>query len=371
MVGMLVSAWVQDPASARAPDNPLSQHWRDVTYQVPGSAWQPVKDTDPKLASRRVILDRREALHDTELVLTSFEAPIALAPSEAASRYFDERKQRAAPGGVLSDVKIGPHPVGGAAYPSLSVRFTPTAGPPITDQVEVLVFPADYDQRQRYLVVQWSDAHSGTTGAKPFDELDGFLASLTVAPLGTVLLTDDFSDQLNGPLSDNGTSEHYDVSYQEGEFAIQKSAPDFDGVYSAYIPGTFVDTDLTVDTHMTEAGYGPLAFLWCRRSADGAYRATVDPSDGSAHLVRLTAELDTQELVPWTRSRAINTGTASNHLELICRGSLIELDANGTPVLAVHNTDLSEGSLSIGAGGFTDYDVAPQIRFANLVVSQR
>jgi hypothetical protein len=172
-------------------------------------------------------------------------------------------------------------------------------------------------------------------------------------------------------LSDNGPSEHFNVTIQDGELAIQKFAPDFEGLYAAYVPGTYADAAMALDVHGMTDEYGPLAFLWCRRSALGSYRFAVDPSDGTARLSRVRADGDLELLADWTEAPSFNLGSGSNHIEVLCRGSLVELRINQAPVISVHDTQVTEGSMSFGVGSFTDSDVVAEFRFANFVLTQR
>jgi hypothetical protein len=187
-----------------------------------------------------------------------------------------------------------------------------------------------------------------------------------------VLVADDFTDAGNGALKSATSTDHYNAGYMDGEFAIQKTDSDWKGVYVAGLPTTQADTSLIVDVYAANDEYGSVSYLLCRRStAGGSYRAGFDPIKGRAWLQRIKPDGTADELVPFTTSSAIQTGTSVNHLELMCRGSQIELDVNGSPVVSARNTDLIEGSLGIGGGAFNDTDTLADIRFSKLLVIQR
>jgi hypothetical protein len=52
-----------------------------------------------------------------------------------------------------------------------------------------------------------------------------------------VLVTDDFSDPINGAVSDAQSSERYDVGLKEGELSIYKNDPSADEIYVVGLPG--------------------------------------------------------------------------------------------------------------------------------------
>jgi hypothetical protein len=362
------------PAGHAAADAaPSATQWRDLNYQVPGGSWQIVEpDPTSDAASTQLLLSEQEPLHVISLSVSSMDAPPALAPSEVATKRFADRRARTRPDGAYSDFKTDTRTIGGLSYPTSSVRFTPKDGPPIADTVELLIFPQDYGQRQRWFVVRWSDVHSGTTGPKALDELDSFVSKLGVVPLGSVLLSDDFSDPANGALGLVTSSEHYDVAYKDGQLAIQKNDPNSSAIFVVGLPGEYADTSLSADTHMTGSDFGSVEHLFCRHSSDGSYRLDVDQSDGSARLMRIDYIGDTtDELVTWTQSPAIKLGPASNHLELVCRGTSIQFNANDMKVFAVDDDVLEEGQAALGVGAFDDPDAIDEVRFANLVLVER
>jgi hypothetical protein len=317
-----------------------------------------------------LIYGRVEALHSLSLDIFPREAPAALAVSEVADRYLESSSKLTSENGTYGDWKKGSRTIGGTDYVVVSGRFTPTSKTPINDFVDVLVFPQDYTQRQRWYSFSWNDSHSATTGPDSLDELDGIVASIGLRPVGTVLIGDDFTDPDTGVFKGIATSDHYTLGYLDGEYQIQKTDPNWPNVGVAWAPGVFQDTALAVDVYLANDEATPGVYLYCRRStANGSYRAVVDLR-GQVRLGRVKPDGTTDDLTPWTRSDAIQSGSATNHFEMICRGSAIQLDANGTYVVSVRNTDLFEGQVGIGGGSFTT-SAMPDLRFANLLVAQR
>jgi hypothetical protein len=353
-----------------------SVQWRDLSFQLPSAEWHQVTpDPNKDAEGRRIVFDRAEAFHSLRLVVSPREAPPSLAPSEVTDQFVASQKkitEAPADDGKYSDFKSSAHSIGGRDIPTLSARFTPSSGPPITDETIALIFPADYTQRQRWLVVQWIDTHSGTANPLPLDELDALVASLRLRPLQTVLVADDFSDPENRTLRGSNSTDHFTVGYQDGEFQILKMDPDWKSTYLAPVPGTFSDVSVSVDVYSASDEPGAVAYLYCRHtSANGSYRAALDPIRGLVRIDRVKADGSPDALTPWTDAETAVQGTGLNHLDLLCRGSLIALDVNGTRAASARNSDLFEGSPALGAGAFSDTDTLPDIRFTNLLVQQR
>jgi hypothetical protein len=370
--GLVVAVLAILPGSATQAQPASSQtvQWRDLKFQITADWHQTKPDPQKEFEGRRVIYGRVEALHSLSLDVFPREAPAALAQSEVADRYLETSSKLTSENGTYGDWKKGSRAIAGTDYVVVSGRFTPTSKTPINDFVDVLVFPEDYNQRQRWYSFSWNDSHSATTGPNSLDELDSIIASLSLRPVGTVLIGDDFMNPDAGLFRATTVGDHYTLDYLDGEFQIQKTDPNWSNVGVAYAPGVFQDTSLAVDVYVANDDALPGVYLYCRRNASiGSYRAVVDLR-GSARLGRVKPDGTTDELTPWTRSEAIQTGTATNHFEMICRGTAIELDANGTYVVGVRNADMFEGQVGIGGASFTA-SLLPDLRFANLLVVQR
>jgi hypothetical protein len=367
---LAILAMLPGGATQAQPASRQTVQWRDLKFQI-SADWHPIKpDPQKELEGRRLIYQRVEALHSLSVYVSPREAPSALAPTEVADRYLESSTKLTSENGTYADWKRSSRAIAGSEYALVTGRFTPTAKTPVSDFVDVLVFPPDYAQRQRWYALTWNDSHSSTTGPDSLDELDGIVASLSLRPVGTVLIGDDFTNPDAGVFSGTASGDHYTFGYLDGEFQIQKTDPSWPNVGVAWAPGVFQDTSLAVDVYLANDEATPGIYMYCRRNtASGSYRAVVDLR-GQVRLGRVKTDGTTDDLTPWTRSEAIQPGSAPNHLELICRGTAIELDANGTYVVGVRNADLFEGQVGIGAGSFAT-SALPDLRFANLLVVQR
>ena len=350
--------------------------FRDLTFQLPSADWHTITpDPSKDLQGRRALFGRAEAYHELRLIVHSEAAPPLLAPSEVVDQWVAEQKKTVDagnPDGTYSDFTSGTRSLAGRDYPSVSARFTPSSGPPITDETFAAVFPSDFAQRERWTVVEWADVHSATVDPLPLDELASVLSSLEMRPLGTLLAADDFADSDNGVMRAPQT-DHYTVGYMDAEYQVQKTDPDWSGGLVAYVAGTFYDYSVGVDVYVANAGEpGPVEFVFCRSTdADGSYRASVDPIRSQARLERIKPDNSTDELAAWARTDALNVGSGTNHLEMTCRGNLVALDVNGTRVAEARTSDLFRGSAGIGGGTFAGSSSLPDIRFANLKIVQR
>jgi hypothetical protein len=348
--------------------------WRDLHFTLPNASWRRVAEAAGSTnASKRIAFAHDEPLHGERLVITPLEATALLTPTEIAGQYFAAQRKVAPDDGTLSIVQNGTHAIAGVDYPWLALRFTPNAGPPITDQQLVTVFPSDFSDRQRFVAIELIDSHSATVPAIGSDELESLVNSLTFRRLGDVLLSDDFSDP-SASVFNNPRSDHFDITYVDGEFSMARSDPDWTGVTTWYVPGTFVDAAIGVDIHLANVDDGAAIFsLYCRRSATaGSYRGMVDLFRSAIRIERTRPNQSSDVLLAWTRlDAAFQVGNA-NRAELACRGSQIDLLLNGQRVASVHNSDLGEGSLGIGASVFNNHlDSLPDFRYANLAVTQR
>jgi hypothetical protein len=79
--------------------------------------------------------------------------------------------------------------IAGSDYVVVSGRFTPTSKTPINDFVDVLVFPQDYPQRQRWNSVSWNDSHSATTGPNSLDDTAPRLSSTPTERMSSACAT--------------------------------------------------------------------------------------------------------------------------------------------------------------------------------------
>jgi hypothetical protein len=122
----------------------------DMSLHTPGPDWvrtdvQPTSDKPAYLE-----ISRQIALHDERLRIADNWVSGALAPSDVATQWFASERTKVPADGKFGEFKGGLRAIDGVDYPTLAVQYTPASGSPITDEFELLYFPADFVQRHRF-----------------------------------------------------------------------------------------------------------------------------------------------------------------------------------------------------------------------------
>jgi hypothetical protein len=76
-------------------------------------------------------------------------------------------------------------------------------------------------------------------------------------------------------------------------------------------------------------------------------------------------------LTNWQTSPAIRHDQDTNHLELTCAGSTIDLSANGQSLATVQDTTYTRGIFTMATGVFPGQGASSEARFDNLVLTRR
>jgi hypothetical protein len=107
---------------------------------------------------------------------------------------------------------------------------------------------------------------------------------LSLRPLGTVLVSDDFPDPDAGALTTASDGEHFSRGYADGKYDLQELDPTWNLTPVSQTSATFADTRLAVDMYFASDSPGQYAMLECRRvvSTDGEtnYALLVSPDRG-------------------------------------------------------------------------------------------
>ena len=192
------------------------------------------------------------------------------------------------------------------------------------------------------------------------------------APVGNVLLSDDFSAP-NAEM-ENYTGDGGSAGIENGVYVVRSSEDLWQwGKTESEFTDTAVDVDVTMIAGPSNdnAGFGVV----CRLS-EGAdtsvngYMLAIS-GDGYYTIRNITASNMTA-LVDWTESSVINQGNATNHIRAICNGSNLSLEVNGQ-VIATANTPAdgsTSGSVAFAAISFETDQPYAEAHFDNLVVSQ-
>jgi hypothetical protein len=360
--------------SAQVPDPSRHLEFRDVFLQTPGPDWQRI-DPPPangKPAPPVLEIGRQIAMHEERIRVVDNWISATLTPGEITSRYFAQQKTFTPNDGKLENLQDGTRTIAGVTYPTLSLRYTPSSGSPVVDQVLLLMFPGDFDQRQRFYEVAWFDLHSATTNADNTSPFDDAIANLTLRPMGTVVASDDFQNPDVGLLANtNPDPDHYLRGYQDGEYDLQKVDPNWDRVPIAQITKVFADTTLAIDTYFASDTAGQYVELGCRRDVSDpgntGYFLLVAPDRG--YRIGRNDAGKVTALVDWRPSPAIQPGGDPMHIEFTCSGPNLSGTVNGSPLSTVNDRTYRDGRLLVGAG--SPNGSAVDARFQALVVTQQ
>ncbi len=341
--------------------------FHDVTMTVPGDGW----NRDGKASNNdRLRLTRTEPLHEFAVSIAEYSPSVPLSANEIADAYFKLRAQPSSNGWTLTAFKSGTRMIGGVSYPLQTNHGTSDQAVGVLDEALLMYFPSDYDVRGRFYVFVWSDYHSPSAKPRDLDLLDALVASASLTPIGTVLSSDDFLDPDNGELRGVKGNNATIVRRQDGELVLQ----DVEGRnYQAWTGGVYANSSVAVDVYVGSEDYGQLPILFCRRDAESprsSYELAIDPIRGRYQIAKIIKGERTP-LIPWRSSDAIQTGTQSNRVELICRNTTIGVAVNDTLVDQVQDTALFTGRTGIGLNRIGGTEVLPEIHFTSFMVYQQ
>ncbi len=194
--------------------------------------------------------------------------------------------------------------------------------------------------------------------------------SPTPVPGGT-LAQDNFDNASRGALPRNSDDPaRYEYGYEGGEYVIRKVDPAWNNIPATGPSVNAKDMAITVDARLTGNTRNRFIAVACRTNQAGHYRLVVAPDTGSYSLWRYDNTRGSgTALVPVTASAAIKRGTASNRLQLVCKGDGITATVNGTQVAYVEDGTFKEGSVLFGVSS-SDQNGNSEARFDNLVVTR-
>jgi hypothetical protein len=370
LAGTLLAA---APSRAIAQPVDLQGLLNEMSFSLPGPGWQRVEDRlEPGQVARSVQYRRTAELHIVGIsaqIITLSPLFRGLAPGEQTDFYFASAERSLQTAGRTYELTRGDRAIAGRTHPIANIRI-PGEGTTV-DLIELLYYPDDFGERQRFYSLLWSDVRSEGVPARGLEEFDAWVASFAVRPLGTVLLADDFSDAQAGLLLPSSpTPTQTFQGYVDGEYIIQKLDPDYTRLPGAVIRGgTHGNYTVAVDARLVEPPGGATVSVACRRSGtpESGYRLFVSDF-GRFRLVRFGD--DTSEvLVDWRTAAAIGPGETTNRIELSCVGSTISVTINGVELASVQDSTYLQGSAWVGIGGPPGMTV--EGHFDNLEVIQR
>ena len=177
---------------------------------------------------------------------------------------------------------------------------------------------------------------------------------------------DDFSDPASGWQAESDASA--EVSYAAGAMRVLVKWADSLSWASA---GRDL-SDFHLSVRATQASgpddneYGVLARI---QDSQRFYVFAIS-GDGYYRIVKRDGGGETLLSGDWSTSDAINTGAASNLLEVVCQGDTMTLRVNGVVLAKVEDSSYEHGDIGLYAGTFRDPGTGVEIHFDDLAVRQ-
>lgn len=177
--------------------------------------------------------------------------------------------------------------------------------------------------------------------------------------------SDDFDSPDSGWQAETDASA--EVSYADGTMRILVYWADR---YAwALAQRSFSDYHLRVEASQVagpdDNEYGVLARVQDKRHM---YRFAIS-GDGYFQVVKLDGGQETLLTDEWTVSNAIQTGAATNVIEITCQGSRMTFRVNGVVLAEVEDKSYKTGDVGLYAGTFHDPGDGVEIHFDNLSIS--
>ncbi|MGB8212900.1 MAG: hypothetical protein WCE68_05010 [Anaerolineales bacterium] len=185
----------------------------------------------------------------------------------------------------------------------------------------------------------------------------------TVAPSGTVLFQDNFTDPTSGWGS--GTNANGSIGYANNGYTIQVSVPKFE---RSSHPSKTIQNDVRLQVDASKLA-GPdknKAGLICRFQNRNNYYGGVIGNDGSAAIFTLIAG-QLSNIVKQQTTGVINPGTATNTIRFDCVGKTLTLYANGKVVATATDSTYASGGIGLVVGTYDTGGVS--ILFKNFSVT--
>jgi len=178
-----------------------------------------------------------------------------------------------------------------------------------------------------------------------------------------ILYSDDFSDSNSGFATKSSDPDAASLGYKNGEYQItvlQKNR-----AISSYLTRSFSNFELEVEA--TEEGgpndndYGVIF----RHSDNGKYYRFKISGEGNYGFDKLE-DGKWSDIIPWTRSTAINIGRATNFIKAECNGNKFTFYVNGIKLGDCTDNSYASGNIGLEAG--THEYGGVQVGFDNLKV---
>ncbi len=359
------------PPATLAQQQPL--HLGELSFALPGPVWRQVT---PGPDSRTVLLQKDVAVRSQYVSIQLQFAPPNASRADVTAKALDAEQKSPDKQFSTSDYRVGQRTIGGISYGTLSYHGVPSGGSPepILDAVALIWIPPNFEDRGVYYTVRWRDVHAALVGPLALDELDTLVQSLTLPPLFSPLLRDDFQSP-DASLFHAEQDDQFSAGFVDGEFAVQKTDPTWTGGWgSAASGGSFANVIVMADVRAASSDPGPLAYVACRYaySPDAGttgYRAAVDFSHAAFQIQRMDGN-QIVRLTSWRTAPSITQDGSPVHIELDCESTSIGMSVNGGPGVSVNDSTYMIGSTAIAAGALSDVQGLTDVRFDSFEVQQ-
>jgi hypothetical protein len=183
---------------------------------------------------------------------------------------------------------------------------------------------------------------------------------------GRVLYADNFASAASGWPVQSSDAATRRVGYANGEYFVAR-LPGSGGSPYVMREERFGDFLLEVDARLVEPTADAYVFIDFWRQASGEHYSFVVAPDEGAFILRRNTDRDGTTVLDWTRSAAIQPGTATNRLGVRAQGGELTLLVNGEEVGRAPADEQHAGGIGFGVGSLGDGPA--EARFGNLVIT--
>jgi hypothetical protein len=204
------------------------------------------------------------------------------------------------------------------------------------------------------------------TAASPASPASVALPGEATAGPDRVLYADNFASPSSGWPVQSSDAATRRVGYANGEYYVAR-LPGSGGSPYVMREERFGDFLLQVDVRLVEPTADAFVFVDFRRQESGEHYSFVVAPDEGSFIVRRNTDREGATLLDWTRSAAIQRGSATNRLGVRAQGADVTLLVNGEEVGRARADELRDGGIGFGVGSLGDGPA--EARFTNLVVA--
>jgi hypothetical protein len=188
----------------------------------------------------------------------------------------------------------------------------------------------------------------------------------TAAPTGTLLFSDDFTNNSNHWGVSNGDTGSVNFLYQGLDIKVNESDSMVWSVAGQRFQDVQIDVDGVLLSGPTDDIYGAI----CRFQDNQHFYGFLVTHDGYYGIFKMQdGKLSLADAEGGLKySEVIRQGGVVNHIQAVCQGDLLKLSVNDQLLTEVEDSSLTEGQVGLIAGSYTTPGV--EVFFDNLKVSQ-